>query len=145
MISSSINVCMSNHFYTIGGVIRQQEEGGSIGSDATGELSRVFMLLWNDTLVKKSRSHGVDLDLYRRYVDDMVVVCRPIGLGWRFNNIRGILEYNEKHVEEDKNLSDTERTARVMASIANSINNQIQVTIDTPEKNDDNKMPDLKL
>ena len=53
MLSNTIDMVMSNHFYTIGGNIRQQEEGGSIGSDATGELSRIFMLLWDATLVQK--------------------------------------------------------------------------------------------
>ena len=35
MAASSVEICMSNHFYTIGGVIRKQKEGGSIGSDLT--------------------------------------------------------------------------------------------------------------
>ena len=138
---------MSNYFYTIGGNIRQQEEGGSIGSDATGELTRIYMLLWDEKMIDEVRSLGLNIDLYRRYVDDMVVVARAIGLGWSFNKKKGIMEYDSNNAERDAELSDTERTAKVLAEIANSIHSQIQVTIDSPERNPDMKMPvlDLKL
>ena len=78
------------------------------------------MLLWDDTLITKCRSLGLDLDLYRRYVDDMVIVIRPISLGWRYKD--GILQYSKEFANEDRDLSDTERTSRILASIANSIN-----------------------
>ena len=45
LISSSVNICMSDHCYMIGGLIRKQE-GSSIGTDALDVLSRVFRLLW---------------------------------------------------------------------------------------------------
>ena len=63
---------------------------------------------------------------------DMVVIVRPIGLGWIYNAKKGVLAHNKKFVEDDRHISDMER---------------IQVTVDTPEKNPDRKMLvlDLKL
>ena len=40
---------------------------------------------------------------------------------------------------------DTERTARIIAEVANSIDDRIQVTINWPEKNMDTQMPVLDL
>ena len=44
LMSYTVKTCMSNHFYTIEGDIRKQSEGGSIGSDLTGEAARLFMI-----------------------------------------------------------------------------------------------------
>ena len=46
---------------------------------------------------------------------------------------------------EDKNKSETQRTAEIMASIANSINPAIQVTLDYPSNHIDGRMPVLDL
>ena len=35
---------IDNHFYRIDTQIRRQNKGGAIGSDATGECARLFML-----------------------------------------------------------------------------------------------------
>ena len=77
--------CMSNHFYTIGGEIRVQEDGGSIGSDLTGEVARNFMLLWDQKLLHKCKMLGILFDLQSRYVDNMLIVMRAIGNGWKFD------------------------------------------------------------
>ena len=42
-------------------------------------------------------------------------------------------------------LSDTEWMAIVMSEIANSIHDQIQVTMDTPKNHPDSRMPVLDL
>ena len=45
MIADCIDTCMDNHYYTIGGHIRKQTQGGSIGSDLTGESARIYMMM----------------------------------------------------------------------------------------------------
>ena len=55
MAASAVEFCMGEHFYTIGGDIRRQEEGGAIGSDLTGELARVYMLQWDQKFLVKVR------------------------------------------------------------------------------------------
>ena len=51
-----------------------QSDGGSIGSDLTGKVARVYMLLWDDRLLSKCKSLGISLDLYSRCVDDQIIV-----------------------------------------------------------------------
>ena len=85
MAASAVGVVMENHFYTIGGDIRRQEEGGSIGSDLTGEVARLYMLEWDQVYIHLLRKLGISLDLFSRYVDDMVIILRAIGKGWHWN------------------------------------------------------------
>ena len=140
--ASAVETCMSNHFYTVGGEVRLQTEGGAIGSDLTGEVSRLYMLQWDHKLREKCRKLGIIMDLYRRYVDDMLIVMRAVGRGWSYNRKKNILEYSPNNIREEP---DSARTARVIAEVANSIEDGIQVTTDTPEGNQDNWIPVLDL
>ena len=136
--------CMNNHFYTIGGEVRVQSDGGSIGSDLTGEVARVYMLLWDQRLINKCKSLGINLDSYSRYVDDQLLIMRTIGKGWSYNSRTRRMEFS-KLLEQSCTLSDSERTARVIAEIANSLDEGIQVTVDLPERNEDGRLPVLDL
>ena len=145
MAASSVEICMYNHFYTIGGVIRKQKEGGSIGSDLTGEEARLYMIQWDDKLLSRCKELGLHIDLYKRYVDDMVVLMRAIGKGWTFDRKKNILTYSLTQAKKDCNLTPTQKTTSVLMEIANKINNNIQVTSDSPEDNVDSRMPVLDL
>ena len=65
MASVTVEQCMSQHFYTIGGEIRVQYVRGSIGSDLIGEVTRVYMLQWDRELVRRCRKAGIQIDLYK--------------------------------------------------------------------------------
>ena len=56
MVAETVKVCMSNHYYTIGGQIRVQSMGGAIGSDLTGEVTRVYMLQWDQELKRRCKN-----------------------------------------------------------------------------------------
>ena len=43
-IKKASHLCLSSHFYTFEGEIRRQSKGGSIGSELTGEISKLYML-----------------------------------------------------------------------------------------------------
>ena len=94
MAASAVNLCMSGHFYTIGGDIRRQEEGGAIGSDLTGELARVDMLQWDQRFQNKVRKLGFQLDMYNRYVDNMTIITRLISRGWRYSRKTGKMTFS---------------------------------------------------
>ena len=134
---------MANHFYTIGDVIRRQTEGGSIGSDLTGEAARLYMLQWDKMFLEMLKKEGIRLDLYSRYVDDMVIIARAIGRGWFWNG--SSLKWSEDQYEKDENIEDDERTAKVLSDIANNINSNIQTTTDLPSRNLSQRMPVLDL
>ena len=128
---------MSNNFYTIGGEIRVQSEGGSIGSDITEEVIRVYMLQWDKELVRLCKKARILIDMYKRYLDDMFLVMRSVNPGWRYNARRGKLVFSREDELKDKDKSETQRSAELMASIANSINEDIKVTLDYPENHSD--------
>ena len=122
MAGTGVEVVMANHFYTIGDVIRRQMEGGSIGSDLTGEAARLYMLQWDETYMKTLKNLGLSMDMFARYVDDMVLVTRAIGQGWHWCPMEKRLKWSPHRYEEDKGHTDEERTAKILSEVANSIN-----------------------
>ena len=85
LVENCIATCMDSHFYTIGGGIRRQAKGGSIGSDLTGESARCYMMIWDDRFTKKVKNLGIHLHLYKRYVDDILVLLDSIRVGWNYS------------------------------------------------------------
>ena len=73
-----------------------------------------------------------------------MIIMRAIGRGWFYNSNINRMVF-DKRLESSCTLSDTERTAKVIADIADSINPSIQVTIDTPERNYDSRLPVLDM
>ena len=55
------------------------------------------------------------------------------------------MQFSPEREIQDIQSCDTERTARIIAEIANTIEEGIQVTVDWPENNDDSRMPVLDL
>ena len=43
-VSAAIKCCLENHYYMFDGKLWKQRDGGAIGSDLTGEVTRVVML-----------------------------------------------------------------------------------------------------
>ena len=84
-MGAATKTTMNNHFYTINSEIRRQKEGGAIGSDATGECSRLYMLTWDKKYTTKLRNLGIQTKLYTRYVDDVVCILPPINPGWVYD------------------------------------------------------------
>ena len=70
MLATIKNKAMSNHVYTVGDDIFLQEEGGPIGLELTGALSRPFMMRWDRMYLEAVRREGITMWLYERYVDD---------------------------------------------------------------------------
>ena len=77
---------MENHFYRIDTHIRRQREGGAIGSDATGECARLYMLSWDRKFLKRLKDLGIRTELYCRYVDDILCGLEGINPGWMYDN-----------------------------------------------------------
>ena len=96
---------MKNNFYTIGDVIRRQEEGGSIGSDLTGEAARLYMLQWDRTFLDILKVACIKIDLFSRYVEDIVVLDRGIVKGWFWDKSKK-LKWSQEQFIQDKDISD---------------------------------------
>ena len=141
LIANSIEEFMSNHYYTVGGQIRRQEKGGAIGSDLTGETALLYMLTWDTKYLEKLKKLGVSLQLYRRYVDDIILLMNPIRNGWRYDRNRNLLTYSKTM----DNVEDESRTMEILRQVADSIDPNIQFTTDSPSCHEDNCMPVLDL
>ena len=90
------------------------------------------------------RIAGIKLDLYKRYVDDDLIICAPINPGWYFCLSDRIMKFDSDLADSD-NDSPSVRTAKVLNTIANSLESDIQLTFDVPEYHADGKMPVLDM
>ena len=64
-IAEAVKTAMSHHYFIIGGKVYRKKDGGAIGSDLTGELAQIVMLLWDEEFIKKLGSLGIDFDIYK--------------------------------------------------------------------------------
>ena len=90
---NTVKECMKHHYYTFDGNIRMQNEGGTIGSNLTGETSRVVMADIDSRVISKLKKLGITLDTYKRYVDNIFNTCPPINPRWEFNKKANKMEF----------------------------------------------------
>ena len=81
--------------------------------------------------------------MYRRYVDDVTVVLYIINLGWYYCAKSNLMKFDL--TKADINEDDESRTMRILKEIADTLNPNVQFTVDHPSNNSDNKMPVLDL
>ena len=120
-IKYMVKMVMKNHFYMVGNEIRRQRRGGAIGNRLTGEMCRNFGKWWDKQLLSKMRKLKIELELYKRYVDDSGVFMKGLDPGVRYNIDEDKMEVKNEHVETDKSVPEDERTMREFEKIASNI------------------------
>ena len=90
-----------------------------------GDVATLFMVWWDRELKNRLRRQNIDVQLYKRYVDDTNLVAKTVPSA------------NEQ--PNDK------LTMETIQKIANEINPSISVTIDFPTNHVNNRMPVLDL
>ena len=122
---------MKTHIYDFEGELRKQRKGGPIGLELTGDIAQIYMIWYDDQLQKKIAEDGIELKMYRRYVDDINMVMKtPI----------------QENRENNQNEEDiTIKTMNRIKEIGGTVHESIKLQIDTPALNEDNKMPILDL
>ena len=145
VIAKLTHTNMSNHFYTFNGKLFKQSKGGAIGSELTGEVSGLYMVMWDQKYLKKLKTLGIHPKCYVRYVDDTLVITDTINKGVRF--VKNKLVWSMTAFEEDANTNDDDRTFKLLKAIADSIDKDIQWEADVSSNHSDGKLPclDLKL
>lgn len=142
-----VKTVMGNHTYRFNNETYLQSDGGPIGLELTGAISRVFMLHWDRLFMEKIEEATSDIEwnlyLYMRYVDDSNWVCDELPLGARVDGNKIVVK--EEYIEEDRNIASDIRTSRIMQDIANRIYDFIQVEVDCPSQHSNGKMPILDL
>ena len=84
LTSESVSQVMKNHFFMIGGNLFRQKDGSPIGVDISVEIASLVMLRWDDKFLNKIKKLGLKIDLYKRYVDDILILMKEINPGWYF-------------------------------------------------------------
>ena len=127
MIAQAIRVAiitvMNGHVYKFNSEIKQQKEGGAIGLELTGEIAGVFMTWWDKCMKKLLEEKGINVKMYKRYVDDINIIIDS-----KYNGE----DQDKKMFEEIKN-------------IGNSIHTSIQLETDYPMNYEDKKVPILDV
>ncbi|KAL8587804.1 hypothetical protein ACOMHN_021022 [Nucella lapillus] len=72
----AIEYIMKNHVYKFNNTVKKQSQGGPIGLELTGELAAIFMMWWDRELLRRVHMLGLEVALYKRYVDDINLVVK---------------------------------------------------------------------
>ena len=120
-LTIGIKKVMEAHVYKFDGKIRKQRKGGAIGLEMTGELAGVFMMWWDRRMRESLRENGINVQMYKRYVDDINIVLKTRKDG------------GEKDIMER------------VKSIGDKIHGSIQLEADYPDRYEDKKVPILDL
>ena len=101
------------------------------------------MTKWDRKLLSKLKSVGIKIELYKRYVDDVVLIAKAIEPGWYLDAKARKRAYSEGH--RDSNLAVDERTMKIITEAANTMDENIQIEYDCPTKNGNGCLPVLDL
>ena len=142
-LAIGIQACMESHVYKVGDQTYLQKEGGPIGLELTGAVSRAFMWRWDRMYLERVREAGIKMPLYERYVDDSNQVAVVPERGARYDKESKRVIIDESGVKEDEERD--ERLARVLLEIANDIIPCIKMEADWPSKNKDDRLPILDM
>ena len=145
-VGREVELVMRNHVFRFRGKVYKQEEGGAIGSELTCVVARTRMIMFmRDLRNKVAELEGIEMFLGKVYVDDTALVSTTIERGWRYAKCEGKMVWSQDWADEDFDVASDVRTAKVMVEVANSLDEDIQMTFDCPSLNDDGRMPVLDL
>ena len=145
-ISEGIRLCMSHHVYCLGDRIFLQLSGGPIGLELTGAVSRPFMKRWDKLYLDKVKNAGINIVLYKRYVDDSNQIAVVPPAGSVYDKVRNKVEVKQhQHQQQESDISEDERLVRILLEIANTVIECIKMEGDTPSRNGDGKLPILDM
>ena len=119
-------------------------EGGAIGLELTGAVSRPFMMEWDLEYLSMVKESGMVMRLYKRYVDDSNQVAEVPPVGVKYDcTLRRIVQCEEMlamvNEEEDARL------ARVLREVANCVMEGIIMEADFPSKNGNERLAILDM
>ena len=121
-----------HHFYTFGNHIYHQREGGPIGLRGTCAVARVTMQMWDISWKKRLQEENITTWLLARYMDDARAFLPPFRPGWRW--VKDGLRFCQLWVKEDRNLTPTELTKRVLAGSMEGVEHFLNFTYETFEQ-----------
>ena len=118
-----VHETVTNHAFIYDSKIYKQEEGGAIGLELVGVIAKIYMCWWDRQLIQRTLEKGLQLVMYKRYVDDCNIVAVDLSGG----------------------IITDEEIARKISLIADTIDPSIKSTYDFGSKYADKRLPMLDL
>ena len=143
VLTKALEVSYKSHHYTAGGEIFKQRDGGPEGLDTAVEACDLYMLRFDDKLLKRLRELGWTLDVYKRYVDDITVVRPPLNPGWHYSVEQRKMCWSQE--EASKGEAADVRSMAAIVAVANTLDPNLQFTSDCPSQHQDGKLPILDI
>ena len=130
-----------HHYYTFGGQIYHQQDGGPIGLRGTCAVARVCMQIFDSKWKRKLDEWRISRKMNKRYMDDTRTLLHAIKHGWRGDE--NGLWFSLAWQEEDQKLSSTEITKRVLLKSMEGVENYLKFTGETGEDFEGGWLPTL--
>ena len=143
LVKTGIVTVMTNHTYRWNRSLKLQTRGGGIGDKLAQAAARLFMLWWDGEFMLLLKHAGMNVSLYKRYVDDgnCKAVALPPGVFWDSQS-RTLVQ---KIPPDSDDRPADQRTAEAIREIANSVSDMLSWTCDFPSNHSSQKMPVLDI
>ena len=122
-----------------------QDDGCPIGLDLSGEIGRLETAETDKAIALKCEENAIQIDLSRRYVDDLTKAMGIIPKGYRWCKSLKRVIYKEEWKVEDANIPDDKHTCQIICDLANSIRDSIQFVGDVASDYEDKCVPILDM
>ena len=119
VIKIAIKTLFNKHYYTFGGKMYHQDEGGPIGLRATCAIARMVMQYFDKGWEEKLTRLNIKIWLNARYMDDGRLMLPPIKRGWRWEGEK--VQFYKRWELEDSQLSLVEVTRRRQDIVTNNL------------------------
>ena len=126
MINEVIRLVMSKHLYSFNNQLFCQTDGAGIRNASSEKFGKLLLKRFDRKFMKALKNSKVEVDLYGRYVDDVMMALASLDSGVRFDE--GKMTISQDWVEKDSELPGDVRTFREIVNIAGSINECEQFT-----------------
>ena len=146
-IEIGVRAVFLNHLYEFDGKIYLQQDGGPIGVRLAGTVARAVMASWDASLNNIIEENKLVSWLLHRYVDDIALLLQALRKGVRWCPGCRALAHSDSWEKEDTvaGHSSSKRTMDVMQDAMNSINSDIQITVELPEESSSKTLPVLDI
>ena len=130
---------LQNHMYSFADMKKKQRKGGPIGLVLTDAITKIYMTWWDRRLKEEAEKEGIEIIMYKRYVDDISVVARIK------EKERETGEEEDEENQERGETKDEMQGMKMLQRIGNRIDESIQLEVDSPSRHKDGKMPLLDV